>query len=58
MNKYWKAWGALIGSAVFVAATYGLVPEGTDAQIVTVIDMLGPVIGATVGAWLAPKNAG
>jgi hypothetical protein len=58
MNKYWKAWGALVGAAVGVVAAYGLVPDGAESQVTTVIDMLGPVIGATIGTWLAPKNAG
>lgn len=58
MNKYWKAWGSLIGAAVGVAAVYGLVPDGTDKQIADALNILGPVLGGVIGTYLAPKNAG
>lgn len=58
MNKYWKAYGALIGSAIGVAAVHGFVPEGAETHIVRTLETLGPIIGATIGTWLAPKNAG
>ncbi len=57
MNRYWKAWGALIGSAIGVAAAYGLVPAGTEQSLTQAINILAPIIGATFGAYRVPPNA-
>lgn len=56
MNRYWKAWGSLIGSAVGVAVVHGLAPEGLGQQVDTAVNTLGPVVGALIGTILAPKN--
>ena len=56
MGTYSKAWGSLIGSAVAIAALYGLVPEETPAQVDSTLNALLPIIGGFIGTWIAPKN--